>query len=119
MRMYYFNEYGDEIVTKDGTIFPPVGSHIIIDEEDYYVSDVTWNIDDDSVLINVTENAAKKDAKAPDNNSARLSEMNRSIINIAKKQDLLEGKTKNLTAQLSTVRQHIKSQHTKDKNETR
>ena len=109
MKIYYRDEYGELLYLGYNKVaVPDIGYTVIINDENYQVVNVVWAVDTDDVEIGVTQNLVRP--KLAENNSGRLEEVNRRIIDISKRQDSFDKKGTMLTEQVSTIRKHINQQ---------
>ena len=107
MKIVYSDEYGTEVFRGDSGNMPSVGDVISIDDEDWKVKSRVFIPKEDSVVVEITQNMVR--SKSPDDDSARLTEMRRAIIDINKRQDTQEKKSRILREQLVSVRTHLRN----------
>lgn len=108
MKVIYKTEYEEELLIATATCAPPVGQTVVIWEERYVVKDVEWYPHEDAALVIVGEKSFKQ-SQVSEDISGRLSEMNRAILDVSKRQDASEKKARSLNEQLVTVRTAIRS----------
>ena len=116
MQVRYIDEYGTGLYWGQTAqpIAPMVGDAVIIEDEEYRVKSRTFLPEKDEVVIEVTQNIVKS-RDAEDSTTGRLAEMQRAIVDINKRQDLAEKRTKSLREQAMSIRQHIRSNQPKPK----
>jgi len=115
MQIRYVDEYGVGLYwgQTPQPIAPVIGDTVIIEEEEYRVKSRTFFPEKDVAVVELTQNQVKP--KAPDEVGGRLQEMQRAIVDINKRQDSQEKKSRLLREQLVTVRQYIRNQPKVDK----
>lgn len=107
MKVIYSDEYGEEVFRVESTNVPYNGDVISIDDEDWKVKSRVFMPKEDSVVIEITQNMVR--SKSSDDNGARLTEMQRAIVEVNKRQDTQEKKSRHLREQLVTVRTHLRN----------
>lgn len=122
MDIEYRDEY-DMILFQDFdiTVVPAIGSTVVQGGDEYRVKDVKWFLNDNLVVIELTQNSIKASIQENDE-SGRLKQLNNAILAVSKRQDVNEKKIRSVTEQISTVRKHINrqiQQDKKDKNDIR
>lgn len=119
MKIYYQDEYGEELYTAyNKNAVPRIGETVVIEKEEYRVRDVVWKGDGDDVIVEVTQNLIKAVKEAVDNTSGRLAEMQRAIVAVNKRQDSSEKKGRMLTEQVVTIRKHINQRIQQERKES-
>lgn len=113
MKIYYQDEYGEEIYVGNSTMMPQANDVINIEDEDWRVVSKTFYPEHNSIVVSITQNQVK--SKAPTEDGDRLKEMQRAIVDVNKRQDLQEQRTKNLREQAMSIRQHIRQNQPKPK----
>jgi len=106
MKIQYEDEYGELIYDAYTDVVPCAGDTIIFANEHFRVKCISWVIEHNYVIIEVTQNIVKS-GKKDDNNSGRLTEINNAILAITKRQEAGEKKGRALTEQVVTIRKHI------------
>jgi septal ring factor EnvC (AmiA/AmiB activator) len=109
MQVRYVDEYGNGLFwgeTKQ-PIAPNVGDTVILEEEEYRVKSRTFLPEEEVVVIELTQNQVR--SKAPDEVGDRLKEMQRAIVEVNKRQDSQEKKSRLLREQLVSVRTHLRT----------
>lgn len=120
MKIYYKDEYDEILYTAyNKTVVPRVGDSVVLVDEEFRVKRVIWNVeqDDVSVLVTLAENVIKV-KEAQDGISGRLAEMHRAILDLSKRQDNTEKKSRALTEQVGSVRKHINQRIQAERKET-
>lgn len=110
MKIIYEDEYGETIYQSAQDVpaaqIPTASDTVVIDDEDWRVKSRVFHVKENTVVVVITQNMIRsKDAAS--NDSGRLNEMNRVILDLSKRQDASEKKGRMLTEQISTVRKHI------------
>lgn len=110
MKIIYEDEYGETIYQSAQDVpaaqIPTTSDTVVIDDEDWRVKSRVFHVKENTVVVVITQNMIRsKDAAS--NDSGRLNEMNRVILDLSKRQDASEKKGRMLTEQISTVRKHI------------
>jgi len=107
MKVIYSDEYGEEILSVESENIPYNGDVISIDDEDWKVKSRMFIPKDDSVIVEITQNMVR--SKPSEDNGARLAEMQRAIVEVNKRQDTQEKKSRILREQLVSVRTHLRN----------
>ena len=119
MKIYYQDEYGEELYTAyNKNAVPRIGETVIIEEEEYKVRDVIWKGDGDDVIVEITQNLVRAVKETKDDSSGRLAEMQRAIVAVTKRQDGTEKKNRILTEQVVTLRTHINQRIQQERKES-
>ena len=108
MKIYYQDEYGVVIYTTNAVSVPRSGDMVFFQEDEYYVSAISWMIELDQVVVSITQNQTKLSEK--DDTSDRLSDVKNAIIAVGKRVDQQEKKGRLLSEQLVSVRTQLRSQ---------
>lgn len=118
MKIHYQDDYGVNIYSSaDNTVLPSVGDDIVFDGEEWKVKSRTFYLNDDAVIVEITQNVARSSAKV--GTDGRLNEVKQSIIRLASRQDITDKKVRSSSEQVSSIRKHINTQIQKDsKNDT-
>lgn len=123
MQVRYVDEYGTGLYWGQTTqpIAPVIGDTVIIEEEEYRVKSRTFIPEKDIVVIEVTQNLSTSVKESKNNDSDRLNQMQRAILETNKRQDSIEKKTRAITEQVVTIRKHINQriQQERKDNDTR
>jgi hypothetical protein len=106
MKIHYLDEYGVLMYSTDASMVPCIGQTVIIADEDFRIKNVSWAIEHNYVIVELTQNIVKSNQKE-ESNSGRLAEMNNAILAITKRQDATEKKGTALNEQIVTIRKHI------------
>lgn len=119
MKIYYQDEYGEELyVAYNKNAVPRIGETVVLVQQ-YRVKDVIWDAASDDVIVEVTQNLIRASKEiSNDNTSGRLTEMNRAIVALGKRQDTAEKKSRMLTEQVVTVRKHINQRIQQERKES-
>jgi len=107
MQIIFIDEYGETILEHKGDFIPDVNDTVSIDDEDWRVKSRAFTPKQNGVVIELTQNQVK--AKAPDEVGDRLKEMQRAIVEVNKRQDSQEKKSRLLREQLVSVRTHLRT----------
>ena len=119
MKIYYQDEYGEELYTAyNKNSVPRIGETVIIEEEEYKVRDVIWKGDGDDVIVEITQNLVRAVKETKDDSSGRLAEMQRAIVAVTKRQEGTEKKNRMLTEQVVTIRKHINQRIQQERKES-
>jgi hypothetical protein len=110
MKVIYLNEYNEELLAKEGTFIPRVNDTVPIGDENLLVEEVIWNPATEVAVVVLGEPRIVKSGKKEVDLSGRLNEMNRSILELSKRQDASEKKNRLLNEQLVSVRTAIRNQ---------
>jgi len=113
MQILYVDEYGEDLYLSIGDYVPMTGDTVTIDNEDWKVVSRTFHPIENAVIVSLTQNQVK--SKAPTEDGDRLKEMQRAIVDVNKRQDLQEKRTKSLREQAMSIRQHIRRNQPKPK----
>jgi galactokinase len=113
MQIIYQDEYGSGIYWGQSSYPAAVGDTVIVDDEEYYVTSRVFFPQEDKIVITVTQTIIR--SKAPQEDGTRLKEMQRAIVDVNKRQDLQEKRTKALREQAMSIRQHIRRNTPKPK----
>ena len=117
MKIHYQDEYYETIYTAyNQNMVPSVGDSVMFADEDYRVSDVIWAIDQDEVIVIITQNLVK--SKKEDGTDTRLAEVKNAILSLDNKVTAQEKKSKSLNEQLVSVRTYLKTQKASKPNDT-
>jgi hypothetical protein len=116
MQILYQDEYGEQLFLSESGQIPTVGDTIMLEEEDWRVRSRTFVPMQNAVIIEVTQNLVR--SKEEDGTGTRLKEMGRAIVELNKRQDVSDKKSRLLREQLVTVRQHIRRTTPKPKEST-
>ena len=110
MKIIYIDEYGEELYHAEMGVstIPRGGEHVVFQQEDYRVKSVTWDMDNDSVIVEITQNLVRKQEK--DDSEGRLREANNAIVALTKRVDTQEKKGRLLNEQLVSVRSYLRTQ---------
>jgi len=107
MKIHYQDEYGEIVyVAYNKNAVPRIGETVTIQDEDYRVKNVTWPAEHDDVVVLITQGMVRSQEPI-DDSSGRLTEMNRAILAVSKRQDAMEKKNRMLGEQVGTIRKHI------------
>jgi len=106
MKIRYEDEYGELIYSSNSDIVPSIGQTVIFANENFRIKDVLWVIEQNYVIVEITQNIVKSNQKE-DNNPGRFKEMNNAILTINKRQDSNEKKSRALNEQVVAIRKHI------------
>lgn len=119
MKIYYQDEYGEELYTAyNKSAVPRIGESVVIDEEEYKVRDVVWKADSDDVIVEITQNLVRASKETKDDTPGRLAEMQRAIVAVNNRQDTSEKKGRMLTEQVVTIRKHINQRIQQERKES-
>ena len=108
MKIYYRDEYDVDLHTKDSDAIPRVGENIQFVNEEWIVKSVTWMIEEDAVIIHLSQTTIRTVEKNV--LSDQVSSLNHEINKIKETQNLTNKKARQLTDQIATMRQGI-NQH--------
>ena len=110
MKIQYIDEYGETLYTSElGTVaIPRGGEHVSFQGDDYRVKSVSWMLEDDTVVVELTQNLVKKQEK--DDSEGRLREAKNAIVRLEKRVDTQEKKGRLLNEQLVSVRSYLRTQ---------
>jgi septal ring factor EnvC (AmiA/AmiB activator) len=106
MIIHFEDEYGEIVHQMDSDVIPRLGDTVVLDDE-YVVKSITWYPVKNGVVVELVQYVAKQ-LPAQSKEDGRLTEANRAIMDLSKKQTDLEKKTRNLGEQLASTRKHIK-----------
>lgn len=110
MKIIYEDEYGETIYQSAQDVpaeqIPTTSDTVVIDDEDWRVKSRVFHVKENAVVVVITQNMIRTN-DTTNNDSGRLKEMSRAIIDLGKRQDASEKKGRMLTEQVSTVRKHI------------
>ena len=113
MKVIYIDEYGETLYRCENDNVPALGDTVSMDDEDWRIKSRTFVPMTNEVVIELTQNQVK--SKAPTEDGDRLKEMQRAIVDVNKRQDLQEKRTKSLREQAMSIRQHIRRNQPKPK----
>jgi hypothetical protein len=115
MQVRYVDEYGSGLFwgQTPQPIAPVIGDTVIIEQEEYRVKSRTFLPEEDVVVIELTQNQVR--SAEPNEVGGRLKEMQRAIVEVNKRQELTDKRVKSLREQAMSVRQHIKRNELKPK----
>lgn len=102
------DEYGEQIYQIDSNTFthlPSSGDSVVLNDEDWVVKSRVFFPTQNAVLIVITQNLVKVQEKAGTDN--RLTDVQRAIMGIDKRQGAIEKKGRALSEQLVSVRSHV------------
>jgi len=117
MQIIYQDEYGTGVYWGQSSYPANVGDSVIVEDEEYYVKSRVFFPQDDKIVITVTQNLIRSRDTGNDN-SGRLAEMQRAIVDITKRQDSSEKKGRMLNEQVVAVRKHINQRIQQERKET-
>lgn len=109
MKVIYEDDYGNR--TYNQFVAVP-GDIVTISNEDWIVKSRYYDLDNDELLISVTQKSTREKVEESD---TRLNQIQRAIIEVNKRQDLQEKRTKSLREQTMSIRQHIRRNQPKPK----
>lgn len=109
MNIVYVDEYGEEIYRHKSGNVPYNGDTVSFGDEDWKVKSREFLPKEDSIRVEITQNMVK--SKSTDDSSGRLAEMQRAIVDIGKRQNTQEKKSRLLSEQLVTVRTHLRNKN--------
>ena len=105
MKVTFIDEYDEELLITESGPVPRVDDSVLIDEEKYYVKDVTWNINTQQVKVMLSETQKHERKEEPVVITSGLKEAKLAI----EKADRALKETKTLRTELVTVRQFLKA----------
>lgn len=109
MKISYEDEYAIELLEVDtNSQLPQQGNSVIIADEEWSVENIVFYPEQDAVLISLTQNLIK--AEKPAKTDTRLGEMQSSIMQINKRQDSQERRSRLLREQMVSVRTYLRTQ---------
>ena len=118
MKIIYQDEYGEIIYSPYDEVpsaqIPSIADIVVIDDEDWRVESREFHPKQNTVVVVITQNLVRSQ-QTTSSDAGRLNEMNRAIIELSKRQDLTEKKSRTLTEQVVTVRKHINQRIQQDK----
>jgi len=109
MRIIYEDEYENELF--NGTIegnLPRPGDSVVIQQEEWFVSRLTFYPEQDAVLVSLVSTMAKS-APADNKEDTRLAEMQNNIMQLSKRQESQEKQARGLSEQLVSVRSFLRN----------
>lgn len=106
MKILFVDEYGETLFSQDDGYTPTIGDAVSLEDEDWRIKSRTFIPALNLVIIELTQNLIR--SKAPDEDGGRLKEMQRAIVEVNKRQDQHEKKSRLLREQLVSVRQYIR-----------
>ncbi len=110
MKVIYINEYDEELVNKESSYIPPIGSTVLIDDIDQLVvKEVVWNVKTEVAIVTVGEPKIRKVTESDSNIPGRLNVMDRNIIDLDKRLKASERTHQELSEQLVSVRTKLKA----------
>jgi hypothetical protein len=115
MKIRYEDEY-DQLVFEGITSSnpPAVDCSVVIGDVEWVVRSVTFYPEHDGVVVSLSE-SMPAEPKQPTSNNARLSEMQRAIVETTNRQNLQDKRVKSLREQTMSIRQHINRNQPKPK----
>lgn len=116
MRVLYVDEYGEDLFAYESDIIPTSGDTVSIEDEDWRVRSRTFIPELSTIVVELTQNLIK--SKASNEDDGRLKEMQHAILDITKRQNLQEKRTKSLREQAMSIRQQIRRNTPKSKETT-
>lgn len=115
MKIIYEDDYGNRTFNNSVVAIP--GDIVMISGEDWVVKSRFIDLDNDQVIISITQNSTKS-APTLVNDTGRLAEMQRAILEVNKRQDTSEKKSRMLSEQVVTIRKHINQKIQQERKET-
>lgn len=109
MQINFVDEYGESLLDSRSEYIPSIGDTVSIDDEDWRVKSRTFIPKQNGVVIELTQTQVRLKA-TDDEVGARLKEMQRAIVEVNKRQDVHEKKSRILREQLVSVRTHLRTQ---------
>jgi hypothetical protein len=114
MKIQYNDEYGEVIyIATVENIVPRVGEAIIYKDEDYRVRNVTWLIEEDLVVVEITQNLVR--SVQEDKTEGRLKETKSAIVSLTERVESAERRGRILADQVVRIKTHIRTQERKNK----
>lgn len=110
MRIIYINEYDEELLDIESVFIPRVSDTVLIGGERNIVDEVIWNPGTEIALVVLVEPRIRKQGSQEVDVSGRLNEQHRAILELNKRQDANEKKSRALSEQLVSVRTAIRNQ---------
>ena len=108
MKIYYVDEYGESIFEQEDPNVPVIGDTVSFDDEDWKVKSRNFFPKNKSVVIELTQNQVR--SKETDEVGGRLAEMQRAIVEVNKRQDQQDKKSRLLREQMVSVRTYLRTQ---------
>jgi hypothetical protein len=114
MQVLYIDEYGEDLYLAEDSHVPTVSDTITLDEEDWRVKSRTFVPQKNAVIIEVTQGPMKSKI-SEDIDEGRLNKMQHAILEVSNRQKLTEKRVKSLREQSMSIRQHIRRNTPKPK----
>jgi hypothetical protein len=105
MKIYYRDDYGTDIHSRDSDAVPRVGESVSFVNEDWRVKSVTWMIQEDAVIVELSQTVVR----VAEENSLQetVADLKKTVTGIMQSQQAGEKKTRQLREQVATLRQGI------------
>ena len=115
MTVKYVDEYENELkISGKSSFLPLAGDSVEIDNEEWQVKARTFYPELDLVIISLTQSSPRT-MQAESVDKARLNKMQDAIMNLTKRQDAQEKKTRTITEEVVQVTQHINQRIQKER----
>lgn len=107
MKVIFEDDFDEEILTIDMIQIPSEGHYVEIDNESYKIKKVEWFLQDNTILISITQNSSRITESIfqskEENLKPKIAEFDKEIKKLKKKDTELE-------EELISLRRHIKTQ---------
>lgn len=110
MKVHYVDEYGELIHTVETDAVPRADETVIFKDEDYRVRSVSWNIDQNDVVVEITQNLVRV---KEDKTDGRLNESKNAIVKLTERVEAAERRGRILADHVVRIKTHIRTQERK------
>jgi hypothetical protein len=105
MKILYQDEYANNIHEQDVDTVPRIGDSVMFVNEDWHVKAVTWMIERDAVIVELSQNIIRE---SKDTSPYEIIEdLKRTVSSVVQTQQAQDKKTRQLREQIATLRQGI------------
>lgn len=122
MIVRFINEYGDNVfISNNSSMIPRIDETVIVDEEEYRVSSVVWQMHNNLVVVELRMPTNNRTEGEPVNDTVGLREMTslrRDIEDLRQSRETSNKTTRALSDSLQTIRKHI-NQRIQEENKKR
>jgi len=114
MVIIYEDEYSESVFWGATTYPANVGDIVVVDGEEWHVKSRVFYPQEDKIVIVVTQRQ-NRISVAESKDTGRQNQMHNAIIELSKRQDVMEKKNRALGDQLSVVRHSVNNRIKQDK----
>src|SRR5271166_3719464 len=102
MKVHYIDEYHELLHTVESDMVPRANEVVILNDEEHRVRSVHWNIDQNDVVVEITQNLVR--TKEEDKTDGRLNEAKSAIVNLTERVESAERRGRILADQVVRIK---------------